>query len=832
MDDAATFPIPAAESCDGLDNDLDGEVDEEFRDELGRYVADEHCGRCDSPCVVSDANTITAACALIDGTPTCAATACAEGFAVSSAGHCIPAYDHLCLSCGDDGDCGDIPGASCVLIGDEQRCAVDCALGCPDGYLCDDAGICAPRSGSCSCHAGDAFTVACALFDPEGERCVGAAVCLDGLLSECVAPEESCDEIDNDCNGDIDDGFRDRRGAYSLDIHNCGRCGVDCTTSTIPEGDLVCGGDPFAPTCVLSCPDALDGIDPGDRIDADRNIATGCECTVTSLTDVAGPLMTEGERLDTNCDGADGVVIQSYYVAPDGRDDGPGSPTRPMASVTEALRAAALSLTSEEPRPHVFVASGSYTESIEVPDGVYLHGGYRPDFLALDPTGFRVDVRAPADTLAPGGAALVIRGSGITETVVEWISVRGRDAVEPGAAAFGAYVAEPGPHLVLREMEVRAGVAGAGRAGRDGAAGQAPMTMAEIGDPPRGAMEDRMRQCIDGPANRVRGGRGGMNLCDSAAVNGGQGGSPRCPGFADSQPSGDPGSASSSAGGGRGGSGGMDSAGPITGSSCSMAVCCGLADFSVPTDFIGPQSGSRGEDGPRGEPGRSCSDALGRFTGDAWSGATATAGSPGTAGAGGGGGGAGGGAAMDWYPGACEFADGLGGGGGGGGGGGCGGQGGGGGVSGGPSVAVVVRVAGAGADLPDITGALLRPSDGGRGGDGGAGGDGGLGGSGAFGGALPRADRSTPTLAGPFAGAGGGRGGDGGAGAGGGAGCGGGSIGVWLTGVGSSEPTAAARWRTQNRYMLGRGGPAGRGGGGAAAAADAVAGGSVDVVVR
>ena len=60
------------------------------------------------------------------------------------------------------------------------------------------------------------------------------------------------------------------------------------------------------------------------------------------------------------------------------------------------------SLSTPRPRPHVFVASGIYTESVEVPDGVLVHGGYRRDFLALDPVGFRVEVSFDPEPAAAG----------------------------------------------------------------------------------------------------------------------------------------------------------------------------------------------------------------------------------------------------------------------------------------------------------------------------------------------------------------------------------------------------------------------------------------------
>ncbi|MBX3252054.1 MAG: hypothetical protein KF901_33065, partial [Myxococcales bacterium] len=719
--EAPDLPRPGVEVCSGVDEDLDGLVDEDFRDDEGRYVHPDHCGGCNRPCRAMGPNVVAAACLVIEGAPVCAATRCAPGFTPSTTGRCVPVGAWLCAACLDDRECGDFVGARCADVGGEQRCAIGCELGCPEGYGCT-GDLCVPTGGSCSCGPDDAFDLACALTDPMGERCPGLARCDAGSLGECVAPEEVCNGVDDDCNGVIDDGFVDERGVYSVDLRNCGECGVDCTLSATPEGvDLTCGGDPFAPTCVLRCPDADDGIQVGDRIDADGDIATGCECTVQSLTDVPGPIRAEGELLDTNCDGADGIVVESFYVAPDGDDRNPGSPTRPLRTINEGLRRARDSLSAARPRPHVFVASGSYTETLVIPDGVQLHGGYRRDFRALDPTGFRVDVRAPVDTTAPGGAALIIEpNAGVRETVVEWITVIGRDASAPSSAAFGAFVDQPGPRLVLRDLEIRAGLPGAGANGTPGAAGAMPMA-AQPGELPRPAVEDATRTCLSGPVNVVAGGGGGVARCEGTDVSGGAGGSPSCPRFAQTQPSGERGRGPASGAGGRGG---QDSQGPITGSSCSVAVCCGLADFSVPTDFIGPQSGENGFSGRAGSGGQGCRDALGAFMGDRWAAAAATGGTPGTPGSGGGGGGAGGGTEMNWFDGVCEWPDGLGGGGGGGGGGGCGGRAGSPGTSGGPSIAVVMRNVAPGR-APTLRNAVLVASDGGRGGDGGAGGDGG-----------------------------------------------------------------------------------------------------------
>ncbi len=551
--EAGAHAVPHDEVCNGLDDDLDGTVDEDFRDDQGRYVNDDNCGRCGNPCRPTAPHEVAASCAVIEQTAVCAATACDPGFTPSTTGQCVPAWDCLCLTCADGGDCGDFPAARCALVGGEQRCSIACGdgtggPGCPDGYACTD-GLCIPTGGSCSCNPGDNFSIACAIATPMDPHCVGSAACTDGMLSACVAPAEVCDGTDDDCDGMVDEGYRDARGAYSLDIHNCGQCGVDCTQSTIPEGDLVCGGDPFAPTCVLHCPDTDNGIQPGDRVDANLNIADGCECTVTSVDDVPGPVGASGGTLDVNCDGADGVVVRSFYVAGDGNDSGPGSPTHPLATIGEAVRQAAASLGTDMPRPDIYIASGRYTESVTVPDGVRLHGGYRRDFLSLQPDGFRVDIRAPSDTTAPGGAALVVDGAGSTDTVVEWLAVTGVDATTPSAPAFGVFLRDPGPRLSLRQMEVRSGTAGSGMAGMAGVAGTAPPTAAgSVGDPPRAAVESSRHDCLPGAMNAVAGGAGGQNRCGSSDVSGGQGGSPACPSFSMVQPSGRTGSGRCSAG--------------------------------------------------------------------------------------------------------------------------------------------------------------------------------------------------------------------------------------------------------------------------------------------
>ena len=255
------------EVCNGLDDDGNAKVDDPFRDALGRYLHDEHCGACNQACAPSHENELEVHCRLIDQLPRCSATRCASGFAMTRDGHCARIDERVCLACASDDDCGSLSGASCTTIAGESRCSVACSLGCPSGYSCDQAGeLCVPVGGSCSCEAGQHFDLACAVDTPMREPgapvCVGRARCDDGRVTACQVSAEICDEQDNDCDGEVDEDFRDELGAYALDPAHCGQCGASCLEDTGLDQRLVCGGDPFAPRCVLACPDALDGVMP------------------------------------------------------------------------------------------------------------------------------------------------------------------------------------------------------------------------------------------------------------------------------------------------------------------------------------------------------------------------------------------------------------------------------------------------------------------------------------------------------------------------------------------------------------------------------------------
>ncbi|MCK6573678.1 hypothetical protein L6V77_21575, partial [Myxococcota bacterium] len=602
--DAGQGPTPAPETCNRLDDDLDGRVDEDFRDAVGLYASPDACGGCGRRCgALPNATATECRPGGLDGAPRCVALECADGFAVDATGACVDRAARLCAPCLGDADCGALPDARCSDREGEPRCTLDCdaARPCPTGFLCGPEGLCAHESGGCTCRPGVYFTLGCSIDTPAGS-CPGHATCADGVLTACTGVPETCDGRDDDCNGIVDDPFVDEAGAYRVDVAHCGGCGIDCREPHLRDARLACGGPSNDPRCIVDCPDAADGLDVGDAIDADSSLGNGCECRLTALDD--GPGTTDGEdpaaRADANCDGADGEVERSLYVAPDGDDAAPGSPAHPLATITAALAASETAAAAGRPRPHIYVAAGIYPETVTLHDGVGLHGGYAPDFLTADPTAYVTEVRAPAWSAETGGAALIARGAGREgETVVRGVRFVGASATSPRGAAVGAWLVDPGAGLRLEALEIVAGDGVDGDDGPDGAAGAAPDRPGAPGAPPRAAVESDARTCRSGEANAVRGGAGAAFVCGGEDAGGGAGADADCPvDVGHPQAAGE---AGRGAGAGRGGRGGIDLRGPrFREEGCPDRVCCGLADFLVSGDWEVAGDGEPGAAGRNG----------------------------------------------------------------------------------------------------------------------------------------------------------------------------------------------------------------------------------------
>jgi len=126
-------------------------------------------------------------------------------------------------------------------------------------------------------------TAPCEVSNPIG-TCVGAWTCGGGAWS-CDArtpAAEVCDGIDNDCDGAVDDGFKDPvTGLYDRD-DACGSCAIDCTSGLGPDEHAYgrCDAGTGAPTCALVCCTAADphaSCDGSDWQDGNLQAGDGCE---------------------------------------------------------------------------------------------------------------------------------------------------------------------------------------------------------------------------------------------------------------------------------------------------------------------------------------------------------------------------------------------------------------------------------------------------------------------------------------------------------------------------------------------------------------------------
>ncbi len=367
----------------------------------------------------------------------------------------------------------------------------------------------------------------------------------------------------------------------------------------------------------------------------------------------------------------------------------------------------------------VYVAAGTYGESLIVPAGLAIYGGFS------DGTWERASPPTSSPTIVSGGTRAVTL-SNANGAVLDGLAITSAPATGSGESSIGVLVSSS-TDVGIAGCAITAGDGFTGASGASGTSGNA-------GAPGSGGGAGHCDST--GPSAAGAGGTGGWAVVRGG--DGGLGGYETCDWFSicsQTFTDGTSGTAGSSAGvGGAGGAAGRTSGASGT-------------------------AGSAGNGGSTGAAGVAGLD-YGRIDGTGY--LPAGSGGAGGSGTAGGGGGGGGGSAGQWgiftYPGAGN-------GGGGGGAGGAGGFGGQGGTGGGGSFGIVAY-----GSAVTVTGGSITTGDGGNGGSGGSGGPGGQGGEGGTG------NSSCANEIG--ASGGGGRGGNGGWGGQGGGGSGGPSLGV------------------------------------------------------
>jgi hypothetical protein len=240
----------------------------------------------------------------------------------------------ICSACDNDEDCGT--ENRCVSLDNALVCAADCSNAgtCPESYTCTELGddrLCIPNSGSCDCFpADDGEERACFVANAHG-TCTGTETCDSSSgWAACTAltpAAETCDGLDNDCDGGLDEGFADLGNACTVGAGECLR-----------SGTRVCTNDGTGTECnaVPGLPDAeiCDGQDDDCDGQVDENLSaplcpkqngvcagarTTCGGVSGWLACVAANYGPNYEDVEVTCDGldndCDGTVDEATCAA-------------------------------------------------------------------------------------------------------------------------------------------------------------------------------------------------------------------------------------------------------------------------------------------------------------------------------------------------------------------------------------------------------------------------------------------------------------------------------------------------------------------------------------
>jgi hypothetical protein len=782
-------PQPAQDICDYQDNDCDGAADEDFKNAKGQYNNFKHCGSCTISCETGFPHA-TAKCDDTKASPQCVVAKCDEGYYKLNEFQCIPNVASLCEPCSTDDNCV-LEGAKCIQLTDGKFCSKFCEVNgdCPSGYTCKTVGAvkqCYPNTNSCTCDGTNLqLSKSCSATWPANPgpgdpfvTCYGTQACTKNGWSPCALPSESCDAIDNDCNGTVDDGFL-INGKYTTDAH-CGKCGNNCTFLQYPNAKGVCDGTKPVPDCSMSC--------NGGYNDVNANPIDGCECQFVSATDLpdvdcVDPPACNPVKKDQNCDGVDGELGKAIFVAKNGSDSNAGMIDKPMLTIQAAIDKAKAAAKRD-----VYVATGVYTGSITLTAGIGVYGGYSSDFKQRHIVLYETVIMGAAFSAQKPGAVNALAITGVKgATVLDGFTVFGKNNNTSGGSSYAIYVKNGNEALKLTNNRIVAGNGGAGSPGTKGKDGEDG-----VGGTAGANASTTDYQCPGGKMKN--GGPGGSKSCGGTDVSGGKGGDANCPVYGATPDLNENGATGKGNGGGPGGNSGWDG---------QLVSLIGCSSCNVPPNkksFEG-DDGYEGAAGTSGKKGIGCEKPVGYVDQGLWKAYGGSAGLDGGPGAGGGGGGAGGG--SDASGGFCTQ-DHLGATGGGGGSGACSGTAGTPGGGAGGSFGLFLYFELEPATLPEVKANAVEGGIGGGGGHGGNGGTGGVGGGGASSGS----GGSGGAWCG-WAGGGGGDGGNGGHGGGGGGGCGGVSYCFYAYGQGAKN---LATYKTDNTCLLGTGGLEGTGG--------------------
>ena len=304
--DSCQAGSPVAEICDGIDNNCNGSVDD------GIASAPTTCG------VGACASTGTTSC--VEGQ---IVDSCQAGTPVAEA---CDGIDNNCNGSVDDG-----------IASSPTTCGVGACAGstgtssCVNGTLVDScdplagatAEACDGVDNNCNGSVDDGITCGCINGQTRDVACgtgacaaTGTETCVNGEWSgsTCVPGEpvaEACDGIDNNCNGSVDDGIASTPTT----------CGIGACAST---GTSSCVGGQLVDSCQAGTPiaEACDGIDNNCNGSVDDGVAsTPTTCGIGACASNGTSSCVEGQFVD-NCQPGTPAAVETCDNSIDDNCDG------------------------------------------------------------------------------------------------------------------------------------------------------------------------------------------------------------------------------------------------------------------------------------------------------------------------------------------------------------------------------------------------------------------------------------------------------------------------------------------------------------------------------